>query len=288
MAGIPDSGHFPLSRLVLKLNQLNKLSSTMIEIHKSKKGTPFVIASDLHRELEIGTPLAIWFPRMIEYGFTENIDYYQFNINVKLEQGGNTVRYDWSVHIEMAKHIAMIQRSTRGKALREYFLDLERKRNQGELLTREQIIALIEITNVLGLFSMQEYLHDEHFNVFTLTNKPNEWWAHRAWIFGFSAKDLREMVEALGKKYRNQQQALFHIDKFELVRIATVDLFMAMGKSQEYALNIGRTAEDLSKTMGIEIYDDRDLPLNFTTERQKNMIDQIKNRRQKETLLDKF
>lgn len=279
-AGLVSVHHF--AKLVFQHVNL------MIQIYHSKKGTPFVLASDLHQELEIGTPLSKWFPRMIEYGFTQDVDYYQFDKKVALVQGGFTISYDWSVHIEMAKHIAMIQRSPKGKAMREYLLDLDRKRNDGELLTREQIIALIEITSVMGLFSMQTYLEKEHFDVFVLNNKPNLWWSHRAWLFGFTTKDLKEMVEALGKKYRNQRQALFHVDKYELVNMATVDLFIAMGKSQQYAVNIGHTAEELAKTMGIQIYNDKDMPLNFTTDRQKTMIDQIKNRKQKQNLLDKF
>jgi anti-repressor protein len=260
----------------------------MINIYKSKKGTSYVHASDLHTELEIQTPLAIWFPRMIEYGFTENVDYYQFNKIVNLAQGGSVNKFEWSVHIEMAKHIAMIQRSVKGKAIREYLLDLDRKRNDGELLTREQITALIEITGVLGLFSMQSYLEKEHYESFILANKPENWWSHRAWLFGFTTKDLKEIVEVLGIKYRNQKQSIFYIDKFELVRIATVDLFLSLGKSTEFAINISKTAESLAKTMGIEIYDDRNMSISFTNDKQKNTISQIQNRRQQSTLLDNF
>ena len=56
----------------------------MIEVGYTRKGTPFVWASALHQELNIGTPLSVWFPRMIEYGFTENVDYSQHNKTVKM------------------------------------------------------------------------------------------------------------------------------------------------------------------------------------------------------------
>ena len=36
---------------------------------------PTVSARDLHEGLEINTDFRKWFPRMTEYGFTENVDY---------------------------------------------------------------------------------------------------------------------------------------------------------------------------------------------------------------------
>lgn len=94
----------------------------MLEIHNSKKGTPYVWASDLHKQLEIQTPLSMWFPRMVEYGFVENQDYSQHNKIVTLEQGGSNTKHDWAMQLEMAKHIAMIQRTEKGKAIRKFFL----------------------------------------------------------------------------------------------------------------------------------------------------------------------
>ncbi|MEZ0484322.1 antA/AntB antirepressor family protein [Fibrella aquatica] len=259
----------------------------MIQIHHSKKGTPYIVASDFHRELSIDTPLEIWFPQMIAYGFGEG-DYFQYSEDVKMPDGNVVSRLNWSVKLEMAKNIAVIQRSPQGKALREHLIELERKLTEGVLLTREQILALIDITKVMGFFSVQAYLETEHHDLFVLANKSDNWWSYRALLFGFGKAELKEMVEALGKKYQNQRQALYIIDKYELIRIATIDLFLALGKTREYALNIGRTANELAQTMGIQIYEDRGMALDFTTDREKAMIDQIKNRKQKQTLLDKF
>lgn len=36
---------------------------------------PTVSARDLHEGLEINTDFRKWFPRMTEYGFTENVDW---------------------------------------------------------------------------------------------------------------------------------------------------------------------------------------------------------------------
>ncbi len=59
----------------------------MINIQYSPKGTPYVMASELHETLEIDTPLRVWFPRMLEYGFIENEEYSLLQYNIPLPQG---------------------------------------------------------------------------------------------------------------------------------------------------------------------------------------------------------
>jgi phage anti-repressor protein len=137
-----------------------------IEVKKSPKGTPYVMASDLHEVLQIQTKLSIWFPRMIEYGFIENEDFASQNKNVPTINGIEKVKHDWAVQLDMAKHIAMIQRSEQGKALRGYLLGLDKKVKEGELLSRPQIFALIEICKVLGFFSIQKELEADHYQNF--------------------------------------------------------------------------------------------------------------------------
>lgn len=79
----------------------------MIDIYYSKNNTPFVWASDLHQLLEIGTPLSTWFPRMIDYGFTENQDFNQTNKNVKLVQGGFNIKKDWAKASPLNKGLSL-------------------------------------------------------------------------------------------------------------------------------------------------------------------------------------
>lgn len=258
----------------------------MIDIYHSKKGTPYVWASELHKELNIGIPLSQWFPRMIEYGFTKNQDYSQHNKIVKLVQGESKMKYDWAVQIDMAKHIAMIQQTERGKALRYYLLNLDSKVQEGKLLNYQQISVLFDLCRVFGLFSIQEYLESEHYAVFE--DKHENWWKYRARILGQSTADLKGMMKVIGKKYQSQRQALFHIDKYELIKRATFDLFKAMGKSDEYAKNVGDFAKQIATELKPEIYDDRKMSINFKTDKQKKTINQIHNRTKVNGLLDKF
>lgn len=93
---------------------------------------PAVSARDLHEFLEVETPYHKWFPRMCEYGFSENEDYAVTDIFVHNPAGGPQSMKDAILSIDMAKEICMIQRNEKGKQARQYFLDLERAWNSPE------------------------------------------------------------------------------------------------------------------------------------------------------------
>lgn len=93
---------------------------------------PTVSARELHEGLEIKTAFKDWFPRMTEYGFTEEKD---FCSKMSESTGGRPAK-DYEITVDMAKQICMIQRSEKGMQYRQYFLDLEKAWN-----TPEQILA---------------------------------------------------------------------------------------------------------------------------------------------------
>ena len=65
----------------------------------------------------------MWFDRMVEYGFTENQDFL-LNNSVKQTGRGGHNKIDHVLKLDMAKEIAMIQRTDKGKAVRQYFIQV--------------------------------------------------------------------------------------------------------------------------------------------------------------------
>ena len=92
-------------------------------------------ARDLLVGLEINTDFRKWFPRMTEYGFTENVDWKRVYQKCPT-LGGAQNMVDYQISTDMAKQICMIQRSEKGRLYRQYFLDLEKAWN-----TPEQVFA---------------------------------------------------------------------------------------------------------------------------------------------------
>lgn len=111
-------------------------------------------ARELHEFLEVKTSFKDWFPRMCEYGFNESQDFNPLkNEQVRLEGNRQVKRtvQDYEITLDMAKEIAMIQRSDKGKEVRQYFLELERRWNSPETVmnraleySRKQVKALME------------------------------------------------------------------------------------------------------------------------------------------------
>lgn len=108
-------------------------------------------ARELHEFLEIETPFKKWFGRMAEYGFSQEIDYREVMDKIVQNPKGGRPSTDYEITLDMAKEIAMIQRSDRGKEVRQYFLELERRWNSPEAVmnraleySRKQVKALME------------------------------------------------------------------------------------------------------------------------------------------------
>ena len=91
-----------------------------------------VSARELHEKLNISTRFNDWFPRMCEYGFTAGVDFYS-KMSKTNEKGGRPAT-DYDVTIDMAKQICMIQRTSEGKKVREYLINLEKAWNTPELI----------------------------------------------------------------------------------------------------------------------------------------------------------
>lgn len=111
----------------------------MNELVKVNFDAQTVSARELHAQLKIGTAFKDWFPRMCEYGFTEDVDFNPLKIERVQKEGNREVKRevtDYNISIDMAKQICMIQRSPEGKEVRQYLIDLEKAWN-----TPEQVMA---------------------------------------------------------------------------------------------------------------------------------------------------
>lgn len=104
-------------------------------------GAQAVMGRDLHAVLEVGAEYRHWFPRMVEYGFEEGKDYAVKNDRVQDSLGRSRQAMNHIVSLDMAKEISMIQRTDKGKQVRQYFIECERRAKQPAELTPEQLMA---------------------------------------------------------------------------------------------------------------------------------------------------
>lgn len=93
----------------------------IIKINNENK----VDGRELHEFLQIGTAYKDWFPRMVEYGFVEGVDFCSKMSKTSPNAGRPSINHDLT--IGMAKEICMIQRNERGKQARFYFIECEKR-----------------------------------------------------------------------------------------------------------------------------------------------------------------
>ena len=96
---------------------------------------PTVSGRELHEALAIETPYHKWFPRMCEYGFSENEDFWT-NLS---ESTGGRPSTNHQLTIPMAKEICMLQRNEKGKMFRQYFIKVEEAWNSPEMIMKRAL-----------------------------------------------------------------------------------------------------------------------------------------------------
>lgn len=131
------------------LETIRIFSEDVIPVYDTDTGEKVVLGRELHERLKIKTPYKDWFPRMVEYGFVDGMDYFTERKNVLREDGRKMpqVQIDHIIKLDMAKHIAMIQRTPQGMEIRQKLIDLEKNvsANQFAGLSKElQAILVID------------------------------------------------------------------------------------------------------------------------------------------------
>lgn len=112
---------------------------------------PIVSGRRLHKELGVQTEYKKWFGRMAEYGFTEGNDFVRVTQKWDTPGGIQNVT-DHALKLDMAKEIAMIQRTEKGKEVRQYFIQVERDYNSPEKIMARALniantrLSLLETT----------------------------------------------------------------------------------------------------------------------------------------------
>lgn len=131
----------------------------LIPVNVTKNDEQYVSGRDLHMFLEISTPYTMWFNRMCEYGFVENVDYMTDHKKVIRADGKimPQTQLEHNLTIEMAKQLCMLARNDKGREAREYFIEVEKEWNSPEkVMSRALKIANNVINEQKVIIAQQE------------------------------------------------------------------------------------------------------------------------------------
>ncbi|EPH6659855.1 antA/AntB antirepressor family protein [Escherichia coli] len=104
-------------------------------------------ARDLHAFLGVKKVFAAWITnRISEYEFIENQDYILLsNLGKQTSGRGGHNRKDYHLTLDTAKELAMVERNEKGRQIRRYFIECEKKlcsMQPAQQFTDEEIILL--------------------------------------------------------------------------------------------------------------------------------------------------
>ena len=170
------------------LETIRIFSEDVIPVYDTDTGEKVVLGRELHERLKIKTAYKDWFPRMCEYGFVDGKDYGSFLSNRSDGLAGKP-RTDHIITLDMAKHIAMIQRTPEGMEIRQKLIDLEKNVSVNQFAGASKELQAIF---VLDNRSMQ---HEKRISALE-TNMTVDYEQQRALRRAVN----RVVVEALGGK----------------------------------------------------------------------------------------
>lgn len=141
---------------IMKSEKLRIVANDLVPVYETDIGDKIVIARELHNNLEVKRQFIDWIEdRIKQYGFKENEDYSVFHKNVKNSNGGRPSK-EYVLKLDVAKELAMVQNNNKGKEIRRYFIELEKRFNSSlSSLQLNQINAVVD-----GALSKMEAKHD--------------------------------------------------------------------------------------------------------------------------------
>ena len=116
-------------------NALIPVSTSII----SNESVQTVDARVLHTFLESKEEFAHWIKQRIDqYGFIENQDFVSFRENSQKPKGGRPSK-EYTLTLDTAKELSMVERNEKGKQARQYFIECE-KRMLRELTPKQKAL----------------------------------------------------------------------------------------------------------------------------------------------------
>lgn len=184
----------------------------LIEVTVNDNMEPVVSGRDLHERLGVKTAYKDWFPRMCEYGFEEGADFCSF----LSESTGGRRAIDHVLKLDMAKEIAMLQRSEKGKEIRQYFIQVEKDFNSPEKIMAR---ALTIANNTINSLQIESKIKDQQiaelkpkadYTDRILKSKSLVTISQIAKDYGMSGQTLNKKLHELKIQYKLGEQWLLY------------------------------------------------------------------------------
>lgn len=183
---------------------------------------PTISARDLHKALDVQSRFSRWFDSNKEL-FVEGEDYNKCTSSTVVNNGAVRELEDYKITVLMAKHLAMMSRTEKGKQIRDYLIDLEKAWNTPEQVfaralkmadrtiaklkgSVETLTTEVNMKNqIIGELKPKADYYDEILKnpgLVTITQIAKD--------YGMSGKKMNEALHNIGIQYKQSEQWLLY------------------------------------------------------------------------------
>lgn len=126
------------------MNQLKVIANEMLPVYQNENGEKFVNARELHEQMLVGKVFAAWIQDRIEkYGFIEREDFFPVS-----EKTNGRPKVEYWLTLDTAKEVAMVQNNEAGRAIRKYFIEVEKRFRQQQAKSPAELIYMLAQQNM--------------------------------------------------------------------------------------------------------------------------------------------
>lgn len=191
----------------------------------NNQNTNAVSARELHLKLELKTEFTHWVKQFLD-DFTQGTDF--IRIEGKLNPTNNIPTIDYAFTLDMAKQVAMLTRTPKGKEVRLYFIECEKRLHKPMTITE---IVAHNAQLLLNLERQQEELKQRLLEVESKALATQENYYTMSGYCNlkglkFDDKELANLGRQASKisKLRNVEIKKFHSAKFGTVNQYDVNI----------------------------------------------------------------
>lgn len=118
------------------MEDLKIIENEMVPVYETDKGIKVVNGRELHKVLGSKQDFSTWVKkRLSDCEAEENEDFERFHRKM---EANNATLIDYLIRLDIAKEMAMLERNEKGKQVRRYFIEVE-KRHQKSKIDRSQL-----------------------------------------------------------------------------------------------------------------------------------------------------
>ncbi|EKC2171022.1 antA/AntB antirepressor family protein [Escherichia coli] len=178
--------------------------------------TLLVNARDLHTFLGVGKRFASWITeRIAEYGFVENQDYILVSPNREIKgRGGDRRSKDYHLTLDTAKETAMVERNEKGRQIRRYFIECEKKLRNIQPVQTELQFTAEEIILLCYMQLWMEKAQDLSKNLYPIMKELNSSYTNKLYDIAFETIYMvTKNKEALLREAAQLDQSSFVVQR---------------------------------------------------------------------------